>query len=151
MAIVLTNIVDTDAALDTGIKLSILLVANSGRIHEFPLPDPNGRKACSGDELIFDRFFSGAHLAPATQALPNAKTSTMLLGVYLSIVGESYFPIQNVEKIRVSMSSVVVSPVISPRKRIALCNPTKTISSLCFWSSNSIDWSISNFARVSRS
>lgn len=31
-----------------------------------------------------------------------------------------YFPMQKVEKIRVSMSSVVVSPVISPRYRIAL-------------------------------
>jgi hypothetical protein len=36
-------------------------------------------------------------------------------------------PIQKVEKILPSISSEVVSPVISPRKRSALCDPPKSI------------------------
>jgi hypothetical protein len=41
-----------------------------------------------------------------------------------------YFPIQNVAKISDKISSVVVSPVIWPRNLNALCNGTRTSSSL---------------------
>lgn len=64
---------------------------------------------------------------------------------------QTYFPIQNVEKILVSISSVVVSPVIWPRYLMALWRPMSTISSLIFCLQSSIDWRTSASARTSRS
>lgn len=74
----------------------------------------------------------------------------LLFELFLMLI-RLYFPMQKVEKMRVSMSSVVVSPVISPKNRIELCRPIRMISSLIRSSVKRQDVSISRIERRSKS
>src|SRR2546423_8077044 len=64
---------------------------------------------------------------------------------------DAHLPMQKVENICPRISSDVVSPVISPKYRSALCRPTTTISSLARASSEASDCLTASLARTNRS